>query len=130
MDHCFAFFVVFRQRPRRDRLNVTSTKSGTTVGVENIATSRLVNDGPNFEPFSQFPSATVQDSAASAELRGLTLITCSLGEVVKSLLARNLQTDRFKSWIHDVLSIIARYAFAVYASPAVRFPFQREARGS
>src|SRR4029079_1319075 len=55
---------------------------------------------------SQLPAATVQDSAASAELRGLTLITCSLGEVVKSLLARNLQTDRFKSRVHHQMSIL------------------------
>src|SRR6185295_1231009 len=60
--------------------------------------------GPNFEPFSQFPAAAVQDGAASAELRGLPLITCSFGEVVESLLARNFQTDRFKSWIHHQLS--------------------------
>jgi hypothetical protein len=48
----------------------------------------------------------MQDSAASAELRGLTLITCSLGEVVESLLARNFQTDRFKSRVHHQLSIL------------------------
>src|SRR5438045_8355164 len=37
VDHGLAFFVVFRQRPRRDGLNVASTKSRTAVGVKELA---------------------------------------------------------------------------------------------
>src|SRR5689334_22603591 len=37
VNHGLAFFVVLRQRPGRDRLDITRAKSGAAVGVENIA---------------------------------------------------------------------------------------------
>src|SRR5690348_12446431 len=33
VNHRLAFFVVLRQRPRRDRLNVTRSKTGTAIGI-------------------------------------------------------------------------------------------------
>src|SRR5215203_1776952 len=101
MNDRFAFFVVLRQCPRRNCLNIASTESGTTISVENIATAGFVKHGPDFESFSEFPATSMQHGATSAELRCFTLVTRAFGEIVESLLTRNFQTDRFKSWIHD-----------------------------
>src|SRR6185369_3308490 len=43
----------------------------------------------------------MQHGATSVQLRGFPLIACSLCQIVESFLARNFQTDRFKSRIHD-----------------------------
>src|ERR1043165_9345294 len=77
VNHRFAFFVVLRQRPRRNRLNVARAKTGTTVGVEQLAGVRLVQHGPDFQAFSEFPTTAMQHSAAPAELRWLALVACS-----------------------------------------------------
>jgi len=66
VNDCLALFVVLGQRPRCDGLNVASAKTGTAIGVEHVATARLVKHGPNLEPFSKFPAAAVQDSATPA----------------------------------------------------------------
>src|SRR6266403_1793729 len=96
----FTFLIVFSQGPGSDGLNIASTKSWTAISVEHVTTSRFVQDGPHFQPFSQFPTTTVQHCAPSIELSRFALITCSLGEIVKRLLAGNLQPDCFKSRIH------------------------------
>src|SRR6266851_4888461 len=96
----FAFLIVFSKGPGSDGLDIASTKSWAAISVEHITTSRFVQDGPYFQPFSQFPTTTVQHCTTAIKLSRFALITCSLGEIVKRLLAGNLQPDCFKSRIH------------------------------
>src|SRR5260370_14140309 len=139
----FSFLIVFCQGPWSDGLNIAGAKSWTAIGVKHVTTSRFVQYGPDFQPFSKFPTTTVQDGATAIKLSWFALIACPLGEIVKRLLAGNLQPNCFKSRIHqfDVVGkqsdvrrhtslihtrklslafnhIIARRAFAVYVYPA------------
>ena len=86
---CFAFFIVFRERPGTNRLNVPRTKSGPAVRIEHVATSRFIEHAPNLQPFTQLPTTAVQHGATSAKLCGLTLVPGPLGEIVKCLLTRH-----------------------------------------
>ena len=65
----------------------------------------------------------MQDSAAATELCGLALITCSFGQVVECLLARNFYPIVSKVGFM-IADIITRCAFAVYASQAYRYFFR------
>src|SRR6266404_4226 len=96
----FTFLIVFSQGPGSNGLNIASTKSWTAISVEHVTTSRFVQDSPHFQPFSKFPTTTVQHCATAIKLSRFALITRTLGEIVKRLLAGNLQPDCFKSRIH------------------------------
>ncbi len=89
VNHRLAFFVVLSQRPRRDCLDVTSSKTRAAIGIEHVATAGFIKHGPNLESFAEFPATTVQHSAAPAELRSFTLIPRSFCEIVECLFARN-----------------------------------------
>jgi hypothetical protein len=100
MDDGFALFIIFGQCPGRDRLNVACSKSGPAVGIEDIAATGLIKDGPNFESLAQFPTSPVQYGAPTRKLRWLTLVSGAFSEIVECLLAGNFQPDCFKCWIH------------------------------
>ena len=100
-----AFLVVFGQRPGTDRLNVTRAKAGPAVGVKNFATSRLVQHGPDFKAFAEFPTASVQHGAATIELSRFALIAGALGKIVESLFAGDFQPDCLKRCVHGLKSV-------------------------
>src|SRR5258705_5830595 len=100
MNNCFALFVVLRQRPGRDCLNVASTKARTTIRIKHVATSRLIQNGPNFQSISKLPATTMQHCAPPIELCGLALVTCALRKVVESFFAEVFQAYSFKRRIH------------------------------
>ena len=100
MNHRFAFFIVFGQRPGNDALHVARAKSGPTVRIEHVAGPRFVEYGPNFQTFAQLPAAAVQNSAAPQKPGRFALILRAFSQKVNCLLAGYFQTDRFKGSVH------------------------------
>src|SRR5205085_11158177 len=96
-----------------DALRVARTESGPAVGVENLARARLVEYSPDLQTLAELPAATVQNSAASAELRRLALVARALSEVVEVLLARNLKPDGFERLFHNKAVGVQHSAFSL-----------------
>src|SRR5258705_7124386 len=100
MNNRFALFVVLRQRPGRDCLNVASTKARTAIRIKHVATSRLIQNGPNFQSISKLPATTMQHCAPPIELCGFALVAGALRKVVESFFAGDFQAYSFKRRIH------------------------------
>src|SRR2546421_6957667 len=101
VDDCLAVLVVFGECPRADALRVARAETGPAVGVENLARARFVEHSPDLKPLAQLPAATVEHSAASAELRRLALVARALREVVEVLLARYFKPDGLERLFHN-----------------------------
>src|SRR5882672_12869922 len=103
MHHCLTLFIIFGQRPGTNCLYITSSKAGSAVGIEDVATSRLIEHRPDFESFAQLPATAVEHGAPTIELRGFALVARTFGKIIKGLLAWYFQADGFKSCVHEVI---------------------------
>src|SRR5205807_4327099 len=99
VDDRFAFFVVFSEGPGRNALHVARAKTGTAVGIEDVAGSRFVQHGPNFQAGAELPTASMQDRAAPQKLGRFALIFSTFGKKVDRFLAPNLQAARFETCV-------------------------------
>src|SRR5258706_2673491 len=101
VNDCFAFFIVFGQRPWRDALHKMGPKARAAVRIKHVAGFRFIKDRPNFQALAEFPAATVQHSSTPKQLGWLALVFTALAEKVYSFLARYFQADRFESSVHS-----------------------------
>ena len=86
MNDGFAFFIRFRQNPRRNLLRVTGAKCRTTIGVNDFAFARFVQQGPDFEPGAEDGTTLFLTEAADLDLvsralpaQGFTVLSAKLG---------------------------------------------------
>src|SRR5215471_5619806 len=100
MDDSLAFFVVFGQGPGTDALRIARAKTRTAICIEDIAGFRLVEYGPDFQAFAQFPAAAMKHCAPAQNLRRFALVFGALGEKVDCFLAGHFQPDSFEGCVH------------------------------
>src|SRR5215470_8000160 len=100
MDDSLAFFVVFGQGPGTDALRIARAKTRTAICIEDIASFRFVEYGPDLQAFAEFPAAAMKHRAPAQNLRRFALVFGALGEKVDCLLAGHFQPDSFEGCVH------------------------------